>query len=87
MINFRDFLVFLSENKCLGAYWSYFEGNYFADDYHSAALTFSYIFDYSPRSWLLGSFDWDRTKEGYDYWCRLHALWDRRCDDLFKQRI
>lgn len=84
MISIRNFLVFLSENKCLGAYWSNFEGSNFADDYRSAMLAIALIFDNSPRFWLLRSFNWEQTKEGYEYWSRLQALWYMRCDYLIK---
>ncbi len=84
MISIRNFLVFLSEYKCLGAYWSNFEKSFSADDYRTAAVAISSVFDYSPRVWLTRSFNWDKSKEGFDYWSRLHALWDMRCNYLIK---
>lgn len=84
MISIRNFLVFLSEYKCLGAFWTNFEASNFADDYRTAALAISLVFDYSPRYWLVRSFNWEQSKEGFDYWSRLHALWDMRCNYLIK---
>lgn len=85
MICIRDFLVFLSEYKCLGAYWANFEGSNFADDYRTAEFAISSVFERSPRNWLLASFNWDHSAEGSDYWLRLHDLWDMRCNNLIKQ--
>lgn len=85
MISIRDFLVFLSEYKCLGAYLSNFEQRILADDYRTAAFAISSVFEYSPRDWLIRSFNWDKSVEGPDYWCRLNTLWDMRCNYLIKK--
>lgn len=87
MISIRDFLEFLSEYKCLGTYWSNFEESNFADDYRTAALAISSVFKYSPRVWLLRSFNWERSKEGFEYWSRLDTLWNMRYNYLFKNGI
>lgn len=84
MVTTRNFLVFLSEYKCLGAYWANFEKSNFADDYRSASLAMSLVFDEEPRNWLVCSFNWARSAEGFDYWSRLHALWNMRCNYLIK---
>ena len=84
MICVRNFLVFLSEYKCLGAYWANFEKNNFADDYHTARLAISSVFECSPRQWLLRSFNWDSSLEGFDYWSIMNARWDMRCNYLIK---
>ena len=84
MVTTRNFLVFLSEYKCLGAYWANFEKSNFADDYRAASLAMSSVFDYSPRVWLLRSFNWEHSAEGFGYWSRLHDLWNMRCNYLIK---
>ena len=84
MVTIRNFLVFLSEYKCLGAYWSNFEKAHFVDGHHEASRLISCYFDEEPRNWLIHSFNWDRSAEGFDYWSRLHALWDMRCNYLIK---
>lgn len=85
MISIRDFLVFLSEYRCLGSYWSNFEKAHFVDEYHGASRLFSCYFDEEPWLWIIISFNWERSGEGFDYWSRLNTLWDRRCDDLLKK--
>lgn len=87
MISIRDFLVFLSEYKCLGAYWANFEKSNFADDYHAATMAISSVFECSPRAWLLRSFNWEQSMEGFEYWSRLDTLWNMRYNYLFKNRI
>lgn len=87
MVTTRNFLVFLLEYKCLDAYWANFEKSNFADGYRSASLAMSLVFDYSPRVWLLRSFDWDRSAEGFNYWSRLNDLWDMRCNYLIRNEI
>lgn len=84
MITMRDFLVFLSEYRRLGAYWSNFEKSNFAVEYHAATLAISSVFECSPRVWLEKSFNWHMTEEGYVHWSRLNTLWIRRCDYLLK---
>lgn len=86
MISIRDFLVFLSEYKCLGAYWSNFEQSNLAYDYRTAAFEISSVFEESPLNWLLGSFVWDSSDEGFDYWSRLDTLWNMRCNYLIKNK-
>lgn len=84
MITTRNFVVFLSEHKCLGAYWANFEESNFSDDYRTAALAISSVFEYSPRFWLLRSFNWEQSKEGFEYWDRLNTIWNMRCNYLIK---
>lgn len=84
MISIRDFLVFLSEYKCLGAYWANFEKSHFADDYSTAEMTITLVFENCPRLWLMKSFNWFQSKEGFVRWSRLDTLWNRRCDFLLK---
>lgn len=85
MISVRDFLIFLSEYKCLGSYWSNVEKSNFVDGYHAEALAFSSIFESSPREWLLRSFKWGYSNEGIIHWHRLNTLWESRCAYLLKQ--
>lgn len=84
MICIRSFLEFLSEYKCLGAYWANFEKSNFAGNYHAATMAISSVFEYSPRVWLLRSFNWERSKEGFKYWSNLDTLWNMRCNYLLK---
>lgn len=84
MICVRNFLEFLSEYRCLGAYWANFEKSHFADDYSTAAMTISLVFENCPRLWLMKSFNWELSKEGIEFWSRLNANWAMRCDFLLK---
>lgn len=82
MISISDFIIFLAENKCLGLYWTNFEKAHFVDEYHGASRLFSCYFDENPRLWLVSSFNWERSGEGFDYWYKLATLWDMRCNYL-----
>lgn len=86
MISIRDFLVFLSEYKCLGAYWTNFEKVHFVDGYHGASQLISCFFNKKPRNWLVTSFRWDHTDEGSEYWHKLDTLWNMRCNYLIKNK-
>lgn len=84
MICICNFLGFLSEYRCLGAYWSNFEKICLADDYSTAAEYISLVFEGCPRLWLLASFEWERSEEGHVYWSRLNTDWNKYCDFLLK---
>lgn len=86
MISIRDFLVFLSEYNCLGAYWANFERTYLIKDFNGASHVISCIFDDKPRMWLAYSFLYEDTAQGFDYWDRLDTLWQMRCNYLLKNK-
>lgn len=87
MITFRDFIIFLAENKCLGLYWTNFEKAHFVDEYHRASRLISCFFDEQPRIWLVSSFNWEHSDEGFDYWYNLDTLWNMRCNYLIRNEI
>lgn len=84
MVTTRDFFVFLSEYKYLGAYWANYENTHFVDGFLRASQSISCCFDENPRNWLVNSFNWHYTNEGYVCWMRLDTLWNRRCNYLLK---
>lgn len=84
MISIRDFLVFLTEYKCLGAYWANFEQAYLVEDFNGASRVISGLFKGSPRTWLICSFIYEKTPQGFGYWDRLDNLWQMRCNYLIK---
>lgn len=87
MISIRDFLVFLSEYKCLGAYWTNFEKAHFVDEYNGASRLISCYFAENPRTWLESTFNWERSGEGFEYWNKLNSLWNMRCNYLIRNEI
>lgn len=84
MITFRDFIIFLAENHCLRLYWSNLEFNCNVTGIRRFNQRLDFIFKLRPHSWLLYSFNWSSSKEGFDYWSRLHDLWNKYCDFLLK---
>jgi hypothetical protein len=38
----------------------------------------------SPENWVGYGFEWSKTKEGYEFWRKLHFQWKTTVDDLNK---
>ena len=39
-------------------------------------------YDFLPQDLLARSFCWDETKEGFDFWYRIHRKWVQRIENL-----
>lgn len=65
--NYRFFLKFLKDN---GAHDAFMRNV----DNLGCTPEVSYF--------LINSFDWDKSKEGLDYWSSLHELWFEKLNEL-----
>lgn len=82
MITFRDLIIFLAENKCLGLYWANLEFECNVTGIHRFNQHLDFIFRGAPHSWLTRSFNWPTSKEGAVYWGRIDDYWRKRCREM-----
>lgn len=79
MITFRDFIIFLADNHCLGLYWSNLENCCNVTGICRFNQRLDDIYRHKPNSWLIHSFNWELSKEGISYWCDIDECWRKRC--------
>lgn len=82
MITFRDFIIFLAENECLGLYWSNLEFDCNVTGIRRFNQHLDFIFREKPHSWLTRSFHWPASKEGVAYWSNIDDCWRKRCREM-----
>lgn len=82
MITFRDFIIFLAGNKCLGLYWANLEFECNVTGIRRFNQHLDFIFRGAPHSWLTRSFNWPTSKEGVVYWGRIDDYWRKRCREM-----
>lgn len=82
MITFRDFIIFLAENKCLGAYWSNLEKVYKIEGIRLFNVHVDSIFRLPPSIWIVGSFVWSDSNEGNTFWQGINIHWRKRCKEM-----
>ena len=43
------------------------------------------LFDkFSPKNWVAYGFEWSKTKEGHEFWRKVHVEWKDNVNDLDK---
>lgn len=82
MITFRDFIIFLAENHCLGLYWSNLEYDCNVTGIRRFNQHLEFIFKLRPHTWLIYSFNWASSKEGFAYWGYIDDCWRKRCKEM-----
>lgn len=82
MITFRDFIIFLAENKCLGAYWTNLEKVCKITGVQRFNVHLDSILKEKPHSWLVHSFVWCYSNEGNTFWLDIDKCWHDRCREM-----
>lgn len=87
MITFRDFIIFLAENHCLGAYWTNLEKVYKIAGIRIFNVHLDSMLRQPPRLWLVSSFVWSNSNEGNTFWQDINKCWSDRCREMNGSKI
>lgn len=82
MITFRDFIIFLAENHCLGAYWTNLEKVYKIEGIRLFNDHIDCILRLPPLFWLANSFVWSNSNEGDAFWHDINKYWIDRYREI-----
>lgn len=82
------FICFLKKEKCYTKYLTYImapQSRRTRLSWNNPAdiVDFFKMYKNNPKRWILSTFDWSATLEGYDYWDVIHEKWT---NFLFKKK-
>lgn len=76
----QHFACFLKKEKCYTKYLTYIINTKsirtrLSWNHPGDIVDFFKLYKNDPKRWILSTFDWSMTLEGYDYWYVIHEKW------------